>query len=71
MSVSAVVSDDRFALPINEFCRRVGVSRTLAYRLAGAGKLRLVKLGSRTVVPMAEVRRLLGEEPAAGLAKAA
>ncbi len=51
--------DDRFALPLNEFCRRVGISRSLAYRLAAAGDLRLVKLGTRTVVPVAEVHRLL------------
>jgi hypothetical protein len=60
MSASAVSGEDRLALPVNEFCRKVSISRTLAYRLAAAGKLRLVKLGTRTVVPMVEVYRLLG-----------
>jgi excisionase family DNA binding protein len=64
-------SDDRFALPLNEFCRRVGISRTLAYRLAAKGELRLVKLGTRTIVPVSEVRRLLGSEPGAPLPLAA
>ncbi len=64
--MSVDTSEDRLALPVNEFCRKVSISRSLAYRLAAAGKLRLVKLGTRTVVPLAEVHRLLsGGEPAA------
>lgn len=62
-ALPAGVNDDRLALPINEFCRRMSISRTLVYRMAAAGKLRLIKLGMRTVVPVAEVHRLLtGEE---------
>jgi excisionase family DNA binding protein len=54
-----VASEDLLALPITEFCRRVSISRTLAYRLVAAGELRVVKLGTRTVVPVDEVRRRL------------
>ena len=61
----APLRDDRFALPVNEFCRRVGISRALAYRLAAKGGLHMVKLGARTLVPMSEVGRLLSPEPAA------
>lgn len=67
---SAPPPDDRFALPVNEFCRRVGISRALAYRLAAKGDLRMVKLGTRTVVPMSEVGRLLNPEPGQALSRA-
>jgi hypothetical protein len=57
-------ANDLLALPLNEFCRRVGISRALAYRLAGRGQLRFVKLGTRTIVPIAEIQRLLTQQPA-------
>ena len=44
---------------VDEFCKAVGVSRSLAYRLASRGELRFVKLGSRTLVPLSERARIL------------
>ena len=35
-----------------------GISRTLLYELIGAGRVRVVKLGARTMVPDAEIRRI-------------
>lgn len=48
---------------VDEFCKALGISRSLAYRLASKGELRLVKLGSRTLVPSTERARLLGVRP--------
>lgn len=48
---------------LNDFCKALGISRSLAYRLARDGKLRLVKLGSRTLVPLSERARLLASPP--------
>lgn len=46
---------------INDACAALGVSRSHLYNLAGEGKLRLVRIGNRTVVPETEIDRLLGE----------
>jgi excisionase family DNA binding protein len=46
---------------INDACAALGVSRSHLYNLAGEGKLRLVRIGNRTVVPESEIDRLLGE----------
>ena len=46
---------------INDACAALGVSRSHLYNLAGEGKLRLVRIGNRTVVPELEIDRLLGE----------
>ena len=42
-----------------ETCQRLGVSRTLFYTMVQRGHLRVVKLGARTLVPEAEIQRLL------------
>jgi excisionase family DNA binding protein len=49
------------ALSVAEAARVLRVSRTTVYRLAWCGKIRVVKVGGRTIVPMSEIRRLLGE----------
>jgi excisionase family DNA binding protein len=49
------------ALSVAEAARVLRVSRTTLYRLAWRGMIRFVKLGGRTLVPMSEVRRLMGE----------
>ncbi|MFO1126406.1 MAG: helix-turn-helix domain-containing protein [Methylocystis sp.] len=45
----------------NDACAALGVSRSHIYNLAGEGKIRLVRIGNRTVVPESEIDRLLGE----------
>ncbi|MBG0801402.1 helix-turn-helix domain-containing protein [Methylocystis sp. H4A] len=45
---------------INDACAALGVSRSHLYSLASEGKLRLVRIGNRTVVPESEIDRLLG-----------
>lgn len=37
-------------LPLNEWCRLRRVSRSQAYRLLNAGKIKAKKLGTRTVI---------------------
>lgn len=55
------VEIEPLALSVAEAARVLRVSRTTIYRMAWRGMIRLVKLGGRTLVPMSEVRRLLGE----------
>jgi excisionase family DNA binding protein len=45
---------------LNDACRISGLSRSTLYRHATAGRLRLVKVGGRTLVDAASLRALLG-----------
>jgi excisionase family DNA binding protein len=45
----------------NEACRIVGIGRTTLYELVSAKKLRLVKIGRASVIPMDDLRRLIAE----------
>ena len=44
---------------INDAAHALGVSRTTLYNMAAAEKLRLVKVGGRTLVPETEIDRLV------------
>jgi len=48
-----------FAYRVKPFCQRVGISPATFYKYVGLGKIRVVKIGGRTLVPAAEVERLL------------
>jgi len=50
---------------IPEVCARFGLSRTGIYRLAGSGRIKLLKLGERTLVDVASVRSYFAALPAA------
>ena len=43
--------------------RITGLSRATLYRAANAGRLRLTKVGRRTLICMASLRELVGAEP--------
>lgn len=47
---------------INGSCRRLGIGRTLMYDLIKQGKLRSIKLGTRTLIPEIELQRLIAEQ---------
>jgi excisionase family DNA binding protein len=53
--------DDRRARRINPACGALGISRSHLYALAKRGRIRLVRLGGRTVVPESEIERVLRE----------
>jgi hypothetical protein len=52
------VEPHRLAWPITEGARRAGVSRTTIYKLAGQGKVRLIKILGRTLLPDSEIVRI-------------
>jgi predicted DNA-binding transcriptional regulator AlpA len=47
------------ALRVPEFCKRYGISRTTAYKLKAQGKLQIVRIAGRAVVPVDSAEALL------------
>jgi excisionase family DNA binding protein len=56
---------------IADAARVAGLSRSELYRLIGAGRVRAVKQGVRTLIPMESLRAHLASLPAAAIRPAA
>lgn len=50
------------AMSPRDAARAIGISRSSLYRLIKQGRIRTVKLGSRTLVPTSALAELIGEE---------
>jgi excisionase family DNA binding protein len=46
---------------VNDALRQLSVSRATLYKRANNGEIRLARIGGRTLVPDAEIKRLVGE----------
>ncbi|HEU0196489.1 MAG TPA: hypothetical protein VFQ88_04630 [Nevskiaceae bacterium] len=58
------------AVTINEARERLGgIGRTLFFKLVNNGRLRVIKLGARTLVPESEIQRLVSTDPAQKVAE--
>ena len=53
----------RAAWPIDEAAYRMGISRVSIYKLAKEGRLNLIKIAGRTLVPDSEIVRLTTPAP--------
>jgi excisionase family DNA binding protein len=51
----------RRARRVNDACDALQISRSHLYALAAAGKIKLIRIGGRTLVPEAEIDRLAEE----------
>lgn len=51
--------NEKLALSVTELSRQIGVSRPMIYREIHSGKLHVMKLGRRTVIPVAAVNAWL------------
>jgi hypothetical protein len=51
----------RMAWSISDGAHRIGVGRSTIYKFAAYGKLRLVKIAGRTLIPDSEILRLVAE----------
>jgi excisionase family DNA binding protein len=49
------------ALSIPEACQRLGISRSTLWKYARLGKIKLIRIGGRTLAPSFEIDRLLKE----------
>ena len=55
---------ERAALSVKEAAERLGISRSMAFKLIKRGDLRSVKAGTRTLVPVAATDEFLAKAPA-------
>ncbi|MBR0651615.1 helix-turn-helix domain-containing protein [Roseomonas terrae] len=60
---------ERIAYSIAETTKLLGVGRATLYRWISAGTLRVRRVGGRTLVPAAEISRLVGGDGGDGEAK--
>lgn len=51
----------QLAYSVSEACKALGISRSHLYEQVRRKRLRIVKIGSRTLVPASEIERLLSE----------
>ena len=54
-------SNYRRARRVNDACDALQISRSHLYTLAAAGKIKIIRIGGRTLVPEAEIDRLAEE----------
>lgn len=45
---------DRIAETVNEFCSALGIGRTFFYQEVRRGRIKILKAGRKTLVPIAE-----------------
>ena len=58
---SAANNDQPLAHRIGPFCKRAGICRATFYKFVGLGKIRVIKIGGRTLISAAEADRILAE----------
>lgn len=59
-------ADEPYAYRIPDACRMVGLGRTMIYELAATGKLKMVKVAGRTLIPSESLRALIESAERAG-----
>ena len=48
------------ALSIKNTLSILGISKTLLWRSVASGRIKVIRLGRRTLIPTSEIKRLLG-----------
>lgn len=54
--------DDKLAYSIKEACKATSLSRTTIYAHIAAGRLSVVRIGGRTIIPVESLNALIGRE---------
>ena len=49
------------AYRVNDACRSLGIGRSTLYKLIAERKLKPITIGGRTLIPRAEIERLIAE----------
>jgi len=58
---SAMGGADRLTLTVEEAAHLLGISRGLAYELARCGKLPVIRLGHRILIPRVALEKMLSQ----------
>lgn len=62
MTIANDGSLERLAYSINEFAAASAISRPTVYRMIRDGELQTAKVRGRQLIPIAEARRIFGED---------
>jgi excisionase family DNA binding protein len=62
LPIKATLPEGRRALRVKDFCVAYGLSRSTVYKLRDEGKLRLCKIGGRTLIRIEDAEALLNGE---------
>lgn len=46
---------------IPDACQRLSIGRTMLYQLIASGELRTIKIGTRTLVPEADLQKIIAD----------
>lgn len=60
-STQPTISPEPLAVRVPEACRMIGIGRSKLYELIAEGAIHVVKIGSVTVIPVAQLRALIGD----------
>ena len=55
------MTDIPLALRVKPFCQRIGISAATFWKYVKAGKISVIRIGGRTLIPQSEVERILTE----------
>ncbi|HEY8162619.1 MAG TPA: helix-turn-helix domain-containing protein [Methylocystis sp.] len=58
------MNDSQLAYRVKDFCPRIGISASTFWKYVKVGRIRVIRIGGRTLVPASEVDRLLNGEAA-------
>ena len=54
-------NSEPLANSIPDVCTRLGIGRSTVYELIGAGEIKAIKIGHRTLIPESELVRFVAE----------
>lgn len=49
------------AYRVKDFCRLIGISASTFWKLTAAGKIKVTRIGGRTLVPATEAQRIVAD----------
>lgn len=55
------MNDTPFALRVKDFCSRIGISPSTFWKYVSAEKIKVFRLGGRTLIPFEEIERIKKE----------
>lgn len=60
-SKNSLAIDEYKARRVREFCEEMRISNSTFWKFVGLGKIRVIRIGGRVLIPAAEVMRISNE----------